>query len=330
MQNTTFTELTTTRMNPHVDPGLHIWGWEVPVYLFLGGLAAGLLILSSYAVLSRKKRDLPTSANWAPLLVVPALLIGLTALFLDLEYKLHVYRFYLTFQPTAPMSWGSWILGIVFVTSGLSTVYALYQLPWFANLGLAKMRLLQALRGFAGRHERGLATSNLVLGISLGIYTGILLSAFSARPLWNSSVLGMIFLASGLSSGAALAALMAARLNRDEASPEHEFLVRFDLTCIVVEAGLIGLWIVGLLTGTEAGREAAALILGGPYTAAFWSLVVAVGLVVPGTLEVMALRSRWNSHLVAPLLVLVGGVALRFILVNAGQVSAIAQTVGHG
>lgn len=330
MQQSNFIELTTTRVNPHIDPALHIWGWEVPVYLFLGGLAAGILILSSYAVLARRKKELSTSATWLPLAVVPMLVIGLTALFLDLEYKLHVFRFYTTFQVTAPMSWGSWILGLVFVTSGLATLYALFQVAWFQTSRFAKIGLLVKLRDFVGRHERGLASWNLGLGIALGIYTGILLSAFSARPLWNSSVLGLLFLASGLSSGAAFAALVAARRGAAADPAEHLFLVRFDLICIVAEAGLIGLWIIGLLTGTEAGREAATLILGGPYTAAFWSLVVAVGLVVPAVLEVMALRSRWNTHLVAPVLVLVGGIALRFILVDAGQASSIASVAGLG
>ena len=37
-----------------------------------------------------------------------------------------------------------------------------------------------------------------VAGLALGIYTGILLSAMVARPLWNSAVLGPLFLFSGL------------------------------------------------------------------------------------------------------------------------------------
>ena len=75
---------------------------------------------------------------------------------------------------------------------------------------------------------------------------------------------------------------------------------------------------------------AAALVLGGPYTAAFWSLVVFVGLVVPLLLELASLRLAWPTHLVAPVLVLVGGIALRFILVDAGQVSAVLSSVGAG
>jgi formate-dependent nitrite reductase membrane component NrfD len=44
----------------------------------------------------------------------------------------------------------------------------------------------------------------MVLGVALGIYTGILLNTMVARPLWNSAILGPLFLVSGLSAGAAV------------------------------------------------------------------------------------------------------------------------------
>ena len=31
-------EITTTRHNPLVDPQLAVWSWEIPVYLFFGGI----------------------------------------------------------------------------------------------------------------------------------------------------------------------------------------------------------------------------------------------------------------------------------------------------
>ena len=37
--------LVTARSNALIDPGLHIWTWEVAMYLFLGGLTAGVMIL---------------------------------------------------------------------------------------------------------------------------------------------------------------------------------------------------------------------------------------------------------------------------------------------
>ena len=39
-------EITTTRHNPQIDPFTQVWGWEIPVYLFLGGLVAGMMIIS--------------------------------------------------------------------------------------------------------------------------------------------------------------------------------------------------------------------------------------------------------------------------------------------
>src|SRR6266545_2800689 len=42
-------EMVTSRHNPLVDPSLHVWAWEIPVYLFLGGFVAGLMVLSVWA-----------------------------------------------------------------------------------------------------------------------------------------------------------------------------------------------------------------------------------------------------------------------------------------
>ena len=44
-------EITTTRDNPGVDPILHVWGWEIPVYLFVGGMVAGMMILAGIAMM---------------------------------------------------------------------------------------------------------------------------------------------------------------------------------------------------------------------------------------------------------------------------------------
>ena len=35
--------------NAKIDPALAIWSWEIPVYLFLGGMTAGVMILAALA-----------------------------------------------------------------------------------------------------------------------------------------------------------------------------------------------------------------------------------------------------------------------------------------
>ncbi len=59
-------EITTTRHNPFVDPQLAVWGWEIPVYLFFGGMIAGMMILAGAAMLRLARwatEDLLTQAG---------------------------------------------------------------------------------------------------------------------------------------------------------------------------------------------------------------------------------------------------------------------------
>jgi len=153
-----------------------------------------------------------------------------------------------------------------------------------------------------------------VLGVGLGIYTGILLGSLGARPAWNSAVLGPLFLVSGVSTGAALILLLPMQ------HAEHTLIQRWDIGAILIEVTLLGVFFMALLTGGgQTGRAAAGLFLGGPYTAVFWSLVVIAGLAVPFALEVIEVVRRRRPTVLAPILLLVGGLALRWIIVAAGQ-----------
>src|SRR5512138_1746477 len=117
------TEIDVARHSNLIDPQLHVWGWEIPVYLFLGGMAAGLMIVS--ALLRRREGERSSAARWLPF-VAPALVsVGMLALFLDLSHKLYVWRFYLAFRWTSPMSWGAWILLLVYPVSLLTALAGL-------------------------------------------------------------------------------------------------------------------------------------------------------------------------------------------------------------
>lgn len=299
--------------NSHlIDPQMHIWGWEIPVYLFLGGVTAGLMILSA---LARRRFGAPASRalRWAPFLAVALLSIGMLALFLDLESKLHVFRFYLAFRLTSPMSWGSWILLAIYPAAILFGIGQLTPEEWESVRARAGRWIPQSLHRWAVSNERTLGMWNIALGIGLGTYTGILLGTLGARALWSSPLLGPLFLASGFSSAAAL--LMLTPVSHDE----HRWAMRWDLVAIGVEAALLALFFAGLFAGGTASREAAALLFGGTYTAVFWSLAVIAGLVIPFAMETLEGRLRLAPAAAAPLLVLAGGLSLRWILVAAGQ-----------
>jgi protein NrfD len=303
-------EVSVMGANPGISPSLHIWGWEIAVYLFLGGLVAGLLVLSGLA--HRKSGKPADSLAWRGPLLVPLLLsAGMFSLFLDLDHKLHFYRFYTAFEITSPMSWGAWILLLVYPTS------ILFALAAIAEFGPAE-RLpagLALVASIAQLGRRPLATLNAGFGVALGIYTGVLLSGFGARPLWNTPLLGPLFLLSGLSGGAALLVLL------ETSEDARRRLSTLDMKLISVEFGTLILILIGLSSGGAAQRAAAHLFLGGDFTAPFWIAIVLMGLAIPVTIELLHRFGRAQASAYAPALVLLGGFALRFIFLLAGQAS---------
>src|SRR5512133_1053099 len=229
------TEIDVARHSNLIDPQLHVWGWEIPVYLFLGGVAAGTMILS--ALLQRQGGERSKAARALPFLAPALVSVGMLALFLDLSHKLYVWRFYLAFRWTSPMSWGAWILLVVYpvtILQGLASIDD-DQAAWLGGKllqidpsdGLAAR--LAAIRKWALARERSIGTAAIAAGVGLGVYTGILLSTLGARALWGSALLGPLFLVSGLSTGAA--AMMLFPVNAEE----RHLLARWDLAAIGVE-----------------------------------------------------------------------------------------------
>lgn len=306
-------ELDIARYSNLIDPQLHVWGWEIPVYLFLGGMSAGIMILG--ALLARRGGERSAAARWLPFLAPALVSIGMGALFLDLAHKLYVWRFYMTFRWTSPMSWGAWILLVVYpvtILQGLASIDDA-QASWLGTKLKGLAPRVAALRQWALPRAKGIGTAAVASGVALGVYTGILLSALGARALWGSALLGPLFLVSGLSTGAA--AMMLFRVTDEE----RHLLARWDLAAIGVEVLLLALVMIGLASGGAAGQQALGLLFGGSFTAPFWGLVIVAGLAVPALLEVLEFRLHVPASLVTPALVLVGGLALRWIFVAAGQ-----------
>lgn len=300
------------RLNPKVDPQLHIWGWEIPFYLFVGGLAAGILFFASFYYLMNKEDRYPTAIKVAPMLVPGLLIIGLIALMLDLNHKPYFWRLYTTIKLASPMSWGAWTLMVV---TPLSFIWsATYVREVFPSWDW-KWKPLYRLEQYFIERRTSLAWVMVVFSAILGMYTGILLSAFNARPLWNTSILGPLFLVSGLSAGAAVILMMTR-------SPlERNFFSKVDIIIIGIELFLIVHMFMGFVASTQVQIDAAALFLGGPYTLPFWIFVVFIGMVIPALLEVLELRGQHIPAYIPAVLILFGNVMLRFIMVYAGQAS---------
>jgi len=300
------------RMNPGVDPYLHIWHWQIPVYLFLGGLAAGILFFAALYTIMGKEKEMPTAVKWATFVVPVALVLGLMALFLDLKHQLYFWRLYTTVRIESPMSWGAWVL--MFITP-LSMLWAASYIKEAIPSWQWKFKILDQIEALVIKYRKALAWAMLALAVILGIYTGILLSAFNARPLWNTSLLGPLFLVSGMSTGAATIMWM----SKDHM--ERKVMSMIDLVLIIVELFFITHLFMGFLASTAVQIEAAELFLGGQFTVSFWVFVVILGLIFPAILEILELRGYHIPVAIPALLILFGGLVFRFIMVEAGQLT---------
>jgi formate-dependent nitrite reductase membrane component NrfD len=302
-------------LNRHLD----LWSWEVAAYLFLGGLAAGLVIFASWAVLSGRRREYLPAVRVATLLAPLLVVAGLVLLWLDLGSKLTPFWLYVTLRPASPMSWGAWILLAVFLTSSLAAIPALLAVR--ARTGIPCRvgrlhRMLESAGRWAARHGRLLAWANLWLGTGLGLYTGILLGTMIARPAWNSPVLGPLFLASGLSGAVAVLLLLAPR------GPWAPLLVRAEVGLHVSKLVLLGLYLMGLATSGAAAQAAASTLVRGTWAPTFWTLAVGAGMALPLAValrEVVTHRCPRHLAIASSWLALAGGLALRVVLVYAGQ-----------
>jgi formate-dependent nitrite reductase membrane component NrfD len=305
-------ELTNTRANHLIDPSLYIWGWEIPVYLFLGGLVAGIMIITGYFIFKGNHLRESSACDRLPLFGMLLLSAGMLALFLDLEHKLYTWRLYTTFKLASPMSWGAWILLIVY--PAMAAVLLVRPPKFLVQFIPALERYSTAIQ----KHPalvKNIGVLNMILGAMLGIYTGVLLSSLGARPLWNSGMLWVLFLVSGLSSAAAFVHMIAP--DREE----RELLAKADNAFLILELFVIGLFVVGLASSTKVHIEAVQLLLSGTFAPAFWVFIIGLGIVIPLIIQLLAVNHKITHTPVAPILVIAGGLILRFVIVEAGQVA---------
>ena len=305
-------EITTTRNNEMIDPLLHAWGWEIPIYLFIGGLVAGMMIISGFFLFTGRNKESKCSCLVIPFISFVLLSLGIFALFLDLEHKLYVWRLYTTFEITSPMSWGSWILILVYPILIANMIIGM------PEKYIEKFSFLRTARDFIVSKPtliKSIGMVSILFGVMLGMYTGVLLSSLGARPLWSTSILWLLFLTSGLSGAAAFIHMIA----KDKY--ERVLLAKGDNIFLSIELLVIIMMLISLVSTSEVHMNAAMLLINGKYAVSFWVLVVGLGIVIPLIIQLLAVNHKIKHTPIAPIMVIAGGLALRFIIVGAGQFS---------
>jgi len=317
-------ELNIVGTNAITYPAMHVWDWRVALYLFLGGMSGGLMSMSAINYIRSKKGPVDSSCSWQIPILAPILLaIGLIFLNLDLARPFNAFWFYLAFKPVSPMSWGAWIVLAIYP---LMILYALAALPDTVKAKISN----PDLRGFADKlqpHLIKLAKANFLAGILLAIYTGVLLSSLVARPLWNSAILPMLFLASGMSAGAAMMIMVA------KTKETKLFFTKVDIWLIIAELIILLLFFYGHYTGDAAHRQAIMPFFSSsheffPYVLSI--IIIGICLPLAIVLKFLEVTSEHTEELTtsglllmnaSAVLVLIGSAVVRFAMVYAGQLS---------
>ncbi|MBN1538340.1 MAG: polysulfide reductase NrfD [Anaerolineales bacterium] len=274
----------------------HYWGWPVAGYLFLGGLGGGMAVVSTAADLFWGKGDIFALGNFIASVIIG---IGSGLLVFELGKPFRFWRVFSTQK--AVMTVGAWLLGLLIITSTVYFSFWLSFLPW-SNWILIR----QLLAGF-----------NLLLGVGVITYTGVLLGSMKARPFWSSPALPILFAVSGLSTGLAAQSLLAGLWPYQATQTSFEqiygFLHKLDTGLIVFELLIVMIYV--LMMRAYAGKEAemiTAKLLTGAYALPFWGGLIVLGLLIPLALYFIGGSA---ATLLAPWCVLIGGVFLRFLIV---------------
>jgi formate-dependent nitrite reductase membrane component NrfD len=268
-----------------------VWTWEVPLYFWFGGMAAGASFVALACDLAGDQR----SARVARMVALGALGPSPVLLVMDLGRSARFYNMLRIFKPRSPMSMGSWCLTV------------------FGGLGAAAVGAdLLGLK----REARALGAANAVVGGYLGSYAGVLLAS-TAVPVWSRSkwLLGPIFVSTATLTGAATVRLTLAALGQDEDHPSQRAL-------LVTESGAMAAeLLLSEINHHHLGRLANVLEVGAGarwFSGAKWLARAGLGLRLArhrrGT-------GRWADHAASGAFM---GAALcfRFAWVRAGRSSA--------
>ena len=307
---------------PHAMP----FGWPIAVYFFCTGLSAGSFFISVLARLmglTAYKKLGRIAAILAPLLLViaPIFLIA------DLEQPARFYRVLTHFNPTSPISYGSFLLTL-YPISAILYAYFLFRDDikdsWVYKLGGA----LRFNKANADKMTQFFGILGIPLAVAVHGYTGFIVGIVRARELWNSALMPVLFLVSAIISGIGLVMLVSMLIDRKNAETNRPLyaalgkilggMIFVDLFMVLCD-GLV------LASGQAGAREAAHLLVAGPLAPWFLGVEIGLGSLVPLLIvfnKRTANRIGWQA--LASVCVLAGVLTMRFVLVIGGQLTPLS------
>lgn len=281
----------------------HFWSGSIALDLFFGGIGVGTFL---FAVLLNffHRDEFKSAARTAAIITPISVAIGFVFLLAHLGHPERFYVVYSKLRLTSPLWWGAWLQAFFFVIS------VLYASMWIKNWAPAHRSLL----GYIGAP----------FALAVGVYHGLLLMVFKSQPLWNTGPTTVTAICGFIMTGIALVVLILAVLPRQKVLlVELKFSRDIMGAAIVVQLFTLALWLTSLFFGSAESHAALGRLVG-DYGVLFWGGAVTVGLVAPLVLGSLAIaRERRDGSfsyaipLVTSLLVLIGGLSLRYVVIMA-------------
>lgn len=269
------------------------WSSAYSIYFFTIGISAALFFMSTLSWYREEFKTLRTSAfylSFVLLAVSGLLLIG------DLSKPA---RFLNTLNPaylnfSSPLAWGALNL---------------------LSFGAVSAAYFFTMRKNNDAMSRKLAVLGSLLALGLPIYTGFDLTVHQNRPVWNTPLMPVLFVAMSLVSGAAVASFLA----RGEAR-----LLAMLRQIMLWSAAAVGAMLISLL-GTTAyggtGQELTFMFMtSGTLGAVFIGIGILLGTAAPILLLLAPFGRQQAGMMLAALLLLAGGMALRYSILVGGQI----------
>jgi len=284
-------------------------GIPIALYFYLTGLSAGSFVISVISTLGGRTEYKPIGRIGAVL--APALLIlAPLTLIIDLEQPPRFWHLFLYLNLKSPITYGSFLLTL-YPINGL--IYA-----WFLFKGNARWAKILGLIG-------------IPLAIATHGYTGFILALGKGRILWSTALMPTLFIISAMVSGMALVIIIAAirytyrYAHTPEGEREKDRTLILNLGkmmggIIIADLFLVGNDILVLLTSTQEALHVAHLILFGKFQPFFVGIEILLGGFLPMFLVFFPWTGRSLRGVVAAsVLVMVGVMAMRYVVVVAGQ-----------
>lgn len=317
------------------DINHHYWEWPIATYLFLGGLGGGIFCLTAilaFFVYPSYFDVIGSVMAWPGFIGILCLGFGCFLLVFELGQPLVFLRVFL--KSTSIICWGARILAIGLV---FGFIWFCSYIPWEWFLPLANF--LVPFRGVC------LAIAG-ICGTCIMLYTGILLSSLKAHSFWATPALPVLFTISALSTACACITLSVGwwPVNQDfmnegivqqlmmtgsslasEAyltyAAAHEIvhlLHTVDIILVVCEITVLLVLVLSYLgAGNVTANRVAKKWVIGNWKWLFWVGMIGCGLVIPEILYIAA--SGVAAEILAPALVLCGGLLLRFMIVYSDE-----------